>query len=99
MDSPTTDSRKRKRKRTFPARRRNPNHERAAGRDEPLAARQEAVGQREAAEGTASGRDSGPEDESVVVGVVLRKTEDCEHEFERNNDLVVGRDPLHLSSG
>ena len=99
MDSPTTDSRKRKRKRTFPARRRNPNHERAAGRDEPLVARQEAVGQREAAKGAASGRDSGPEDESLVDVVVLRKTEDGKHEFERNDDLVVGCDPLHLSSG
>ncbi len=99
MDSPTTDSRKRKRKRTFPARRRNPNHERAAGRDEPLVARQEAVGQREAAKGAESGRDSGPEDESLVVGVVLRKTEDGEHELERNDNFVVGRDALHLSSG
>ncbi len=78
MDSPTTGPRKRKRQRTFPARRWNPNHERAAGRDEPLAARQEAAGQREAAKGAASGRDPGPEDESLVVDVVvLRKTEDC----------------------
>ena len=98
MDSSTTESRKRKRKwdRTF-SNRRNPNNERPAGRDESLAPRQEAARQRETAKGAAPGRDPCPEGPGLVG--VDGKTPDTQHELERNDDIVDGRDALHVSAG